>query len=308
MYDTIIFTDVIDTVTVYKAIGAYKIANTLRQHGYTCLVVDHLHSLSLDEAKQIITKYLNRESLFVGFSTTFASDKIESELITHIKSINNNCKIVLGGTKATSSISNKNIDYSIISYGEKSIVNLANHLRNNSHLETYKNIFGVNIIDGRKDTEYDFVNSKFHWTDTDVGGVKVLPIEISRGCIFKCKFCSYPLNGKQNLDFIRHSDNLYEELHGAVDPIAEEIRSLDTYAPGSMSRFLELTEIEDELSIPAGVEMARRLMTDNERVIATLNIAFKLADTMDKQGLADFIAGRIDVHNKHGWMLRSITK
>lgn len=102
--------------------------------------------------------------------------------------------------------------------------------------------------------------------------------------------------------------NLYEELHGAVDPIAEQIRALDTYAPGSMSRFMELTDIEDELAVPAGVEMARRLMTDNDRVLATLNVAFKLADTMDKQGLADFIAGRIDTHSKHGWMLRSITK
>ena len=102
--------------------------------------------------------------------------------------------------------------------------------------------------------------------------------------------------------------NLYEEIHGAVDPIAEHIRSLDAYAPGSFTRFMELTDIEDETTVPAGVEMARRLMTDNERVIATLNIAFKLATTMDKQGLADFIAGRIDIHNKHGWMLRSITK
>ena len=102
--------------------------------------------------------------------------------------------------------------------------------------------------------------------------------------------------------------NLYEELHGAVDPIAEQIRALDTYAPGSMTRFMELTDIEDELAVPAGVEMARRLMTDNERVLATLNIAFKLADTMDKQGLADFIAGRIDIHSKHGWMLRTSAK
>ena len=102
--------------------------------------------------------------------------------------------------------------------------------------------------------------------------------------------------------------NLYEELHGAVDPIAEQIRSLDTYAPGSFTRFMELSEIEDETSVPAGVEMARRLMTDNERVLATLNVAFKLADQFDKQGLADFIAGRIDTHSKHAWMLRSITK
>ena len=102
--------------------------------------------------------------------------------------------------------------------------------------------------------------------------------------------------------------NLYEELHGAVDPIAEEIRSLNAYAPGSFTRFLELTTIEDETSIPGGVEMARRLSMDNEKVLATLDIAFKLADELDQQGLADFIAGRIDTHKKHGWMLRSITK
>ncbi len=102
--------------------------------------------------------------------------------------------------------------------------------------------------------------------------------------------------------------NLYQELHGAVDPIAEEIRALDAYVPGSLSRFLELTEIEDELSIPNGVEMARRLMVDNQKVIMTLDIAFKLADELDQQGLADFIAGRLDAHKKHGWMLRSITK
>jgi starvation-inducible DNA-binding protein len=102
--------------------------------------------------------------------------------------------------------------------------------------------------------------------------------------------------------------NLYEELHGAVDPIAEEIRSLDAYAPGSFSRFLELTEIEDETNVPMSREMALKLLRDNDTVLNTLNVAFKLADQFDRQGLADFIAGRIDVHNKHAWMLRSITK
>jgi starvation-inducible DNA-binding protein len=101
---------------------------------------------------------------------------------------------------------------------------------------------------------------------------------------------------------------LYEEVFDAVDPIAEQIRALDAYVPGSFSRFLELTEIEDELSIPNGVEMARRLMVDNQKVIMTLDMAFKLADELDQQGLADFIAGRLDAHKKHGWMLRSITK
>lgn len=102
--------------------------------------------------------------------------------------------------------------------------------------------------------------------------------------------------------------NLYEELHGAVDPIAEQIRAIDAYAPGSFTRFMELTDIEDEMSVPSGVEMARKLMIDNEIVINTLDMAFKLATTFNKQGLADFLAGRLDIHAKHGWMLRSITK
>jgi len=102
--------------------------------------------------------------------------------------------------------------------------------------------------------------------------------------------------------------NLYEELHGAVDPIAEEIRSLDAYAPGSFSRFLELTEIEDETNVPNSREMSLKLLRDNDTVLNTLNVAFKLAEQFDRQGLADFLAGRIDVHNKHAWMLRSITK
>jgi starvation-inducible DNA-binding protein len=102
--------------------------------------------------------------------------------------------------------------------------------------------------------------------------------------------------------------NLYEELHGAVDPIAEEIRALDTYAPGSFTRFLELSDIEDEINVPMAMEMVSRLREDNQKVIVTLNLAFGLANEFNLQGLADFIAGRIDVHNKHAWMLRSILK
>jgi len=102
--------------------------------------------------------------------------------------------------------------------------------------------------------------------------------------------------------------NLYEELHGAVDPIAEHIRTLEAYAPGSFTRFMELTDIQDELNVPLGTDMARKLLSDNQIVLNTLNMTFKLAEQFDQQGLMDFLAGRIDTHNKHAWMLRSITK
>lgn len=243
MYDAVIFTDVTDTVTIYKAIGAYKIANTLRQQGYSCLVVDHLHAFTLDEIKKVIDNSVSINTLFVGFSTTFFNNTLnsvnsdgsltyssilsgvmpqgidfENQVITHIKSRHYNCKIIVGGTKAHANINDKNIDYSIIGYGEVSILSVANHLKSNTPIpNSYRNIHGVTIVDNRKNEEYDFVNSKFEWEDLDVGNAKVLPLEIARGCIFKCKFCSYPLNGKQNLDFIRDSNILYEEMQSSYD-------------------------------------------------------------------------------------------
>jgi hypothetical protein len=78
MYDAVIFTDVTDTVTIYKAIGAYKIANTLRQQGYSCLVVDHLHAFTLDEIKKVIDNSVSINTLFVGFSTTFFNSTLNS--------------------------------------------------------------------------------------------------------------------------------------------------------------------------------------------------------------------------------------
>jgi starvation-inducible DNA-binding protein len=99
---------------------------------------------------------------------------------------------------------------------------------------------------------------------------------------------------------------LYQEVFASTDNIAEQIRALDAYAPGSFTRFIELTDIEDEVNIPTSNEMISRLVADNDKYLETLNMAFKLANQFDKQGLVNFLADRIDVHNKHAWMLRSI--
>lgn len=101
---------------------------------------------------------------------------------------------------------------------------------------------------------------------------------------------------------------LYEEVWGAVDAIAEEIRTLDSYVPGSLSRFSQLSKVDDQINIPNAKAMITELHSDNRLLIAELNKAFRLADDADKQGLADFLAGRIDAHEKHGWMLRALSK
>jgi len=102
--------------------------------------------------------------------------------------------------------------------------------------------------------------------------------------------------------------NFYEEVYSAVDKIAEYIRTLDSYAPGSLTRYAELTIIEDQTKIPRPNLMFAELLSDNGKMIDLLNGCFVSAEEENKQGIANFIAERLDAHEKHGWMLRSILK
>ena len=102
--------------------------------------------------------------------------------------------------------------------------------------------------------------------------------------------------------------DLYTEVYGATDQCAEIIRQLDCYAPGSLSRFSELSIVKDQTKIPRAELMMAELFADNENIITYLKQTFHVAEEEDEQGVADFIAGRIDAHSKHRWMLRSILK
>jgi starvation-inducible DNA-binding protein len=98
---------------------------------------------------------------------------------------------------------------------------------------------------------------------------------------------------------------IYEDVYDSLDKIAEYIRTLDAYTPGSLMRMLELSVIEEQIKIPRAELMMQELLEDNERMIEILNKCFSAAESENKQGIADFIAGRLDSHEKWGWMLRS---
>ena len=99
--------------------------------------------------------------------------------------------------------------------------------------------------------------------------------------------------------------DLYEELHGAVDPIAEQIRAVNSFAPSSLARIKELTRIEETDTIPTAERMFQILINDNNIVLDALKQAYDLAEKEDELALANFLQDRMDVHKKHGWMLRA---
>ena len=103
--------------------------------------------------------------------------------------------------------------------------------------------------------------------------------------------------------------NIYEEVGGAIDRFAEEIRAQKSYAPASFGRFNELSTIEDESLIQLlPTTMVTNLFEDNNRVLASLQLAREAADKYNQNGLVNFLEERLDQHNKHAWMLRASMK
>lgn len=103
--------------------------------------------------------------------------------------------------------------------------------------------------------------------------------------------------------------NLYEEVYNnSIDRTAEFIRTLDDYAPGSFERFSELSIIAGQIKIPRARLMIEELLANNGQMIDLLNQCFADAEQENKQGIANFIAERLDAHGKHNWMLKSFLK
>lgn len=112
-------------------------------------------------------------------------------------------------------------------------------------------------------------------------------------------------------NFFQYHDlfaKLYEDVHDAVDQIAEEIRTLNAYAPASFIRYQQLTVVADETTIPEAMSMVSKLNDDNTKVIGVLTEAFLAAEAAKVVGLANFLQDRIDIHSKHGWMLKATMK
>ena len=102
--------------------------------------------------------------------------------------------------------------------------------------------------------------------------------------------------------------DLYEELSDAIDPFAEQIRALGEYAPRNLDEIFKLKTIDGDNVARTLPAMVADLLIANDQSIITLNKLFGELDAAGEQGFADFVAGRLDAHKKHGWMLKSILK
>ena len=234
-YNAILFTDISDYFIPIRVHGAYSIAAHLREHGYTVKVIDHqswLWETHGEDLVSLVESMIGSETIFIGFSSTFSRYFGEPfysspknikpglkredcfpflrELIDRVHLMYPHVKLVLGGqglqTYTFYQEFKEELDCWIRGLGEDSILKF---VRNEE-----SGIENPPIIEDVSSSMFDFHNQKNVFDEQDhIFPHEVLPLAISRGCRFKCKFCTYPLLGrKPSEDYIRSEDSIYSEL------------------------------------------------------------------------------------------------
>jgi hypothetical protein len=238
-YHAIILTDSMAVGTGLRPLGAYAVANELRLHGFQTLVVNFITHMDCSSIEELIKKFVSDETLFVGYSSSLFLDTISPDnpeynflpwspdffkkINTFIKKINPKTQIVFGGanTKRLSNINLKyndslGVDYVIHGYSEGMILDFVNNLKSGIPPQTTSRFSKLKEIDyDFKGQKFNFRNSLHTWALEDfISTGEALPLEVARGCIFKCKFCAYPLLGKKSNDssYIKLEENLEKEV------------------------------------------------------------------------------------------------
>lgn len=217
-----------------RSLGAYRVASSLNKEGYTTVVIDHIQYLSAEEIISAIKPHIDSTTLWVGFSSTFfyaarvvntplekMYQNIPYEKITSVFSFvkeNSQAKIVFGGAYALFPPADPNVNYYVAGYADVSIINLTNYLAGKEPLLHYKDI----VIDGVSsvvvnssdypEPKMDTLDTFWHEDNFNLMPNEPVPLEFARGCIFKCKFCNYPLIGKKKGTYIRDMEQVRDEM------------------------------------------------------------------------------------------------
>jgi hypothetical protein len=243
-----------------KPLGAYRVATELRKHGYTVKVLDYFGSWieNPDVFFELLDLVVGDNTLFVGFSGVFFTpnkapgteiirrwqdyedmgeltawplpqNQMQS-IFDRIRDRWPHVKLVYGGTNSNLKVKQliSTMDYVVKGLADISAIELADHLRKGTSVKFMPSGSRAKIIDyDTKATNFDFRHSMVEYTESDhiVPG-EVLTLETSRGCLFKCSFCGYPLIGRKKGD---------PDYHKTTESMAHELRKnweefgVDTY-------------------------------------------------------------------------------
>ena len=266
MTDCVVLSGSTRTGPTNKQAGSYRIATQMRDAGFSCQVID---ISGLDNYKlffKYIENFITDKTIWLGISNVFL-DKIcgvswptiffaqERHIVP---TEDQKQKLTDFFSTFTTDLKSKYPDINLCYSDAGKRISITEHgwtcfqgFVDNEIVEfTHDCVANKKLRLNIYKKEYDAFNtSKIHWLPQDVcNNEKVLPIEISRGCIFKCAFCAFPLNGKKKMDYIKDGNTLKQELIYNYDNygITDYIFTDDTLND-SVEKLLDIKKVLDSL-------------------------------------------------------------
>lgn len=234
--------------------GCYRLATELRAQGFTVQVIDFFHRLDFNDFYRLIDSLITDDTLFLGWSSTFSMrlvgnrpggtkkfqlapqythrwenveirpfffDKNEmSQVFDLVKK--RNIQFIVGGSEDRKYYDEYPVDYFFYGQADLAIVEFAKCLRDKqvpkARLELSAKGKKRKILHQDDYVFKHFQTSTIEWHESDhILYGEALPMEVARGCIFKCTYCNYQLNGKTKNDYVKERDILHREILTAYE-------------------------------------------------------------------------------------------
>ena len=213
-----------------RSIGAYQVASHCRQNGFSCQVIDFTDMFNPQELLSLLDKFVDQHTLALGISTSFFENETTKkkfisanrtfdnvipqyirQIIQTLKQKFPKLKIFAGGAQSYQLAHDTLFDAVFHGYSEQSVLEYLQACGTGKK-RIWPQQGSVQVIDGAH-AHFDIQQMSHCWEHNDcILPKETLPIEISRGCIFKCKFCAYPLNGKKKFDYLRDPEYIVDEI------------------------------------------------------------------------------------------------
>lgn len=229
--DVIFWTGIPAVNLAYRGIGPYQLAWWLRSKSYDCQVIDFLHWMNPETILELTEKFVTDKTLCLGLSTTFWSEWREGakryawspsppanirKALMMFKEKYPHIKIAVGGALTDIIPENERswYDVMIVAEAEDTFYEVLEEWRK-GRKQIFATEYRSNVpyLTGPKNHTFNIEESAHRFIEQDciVEG-ETLPIEISRGCIFKCRFCQYPHIGKTKYDYLRRFELIKDEI------------------------------------------------------------------------------------------------
>jgi len=126
---------------------------------------------------------------------------------------------------------------------------------------------------------------------------------------FKTHSYHWNVEGMFFSQYHKFFQKIYEDLYNAVDPLAENLRKLDVYAPISIAEIHSYKTTMEDTTKPDNIsEMLLNLLHENTQILEVLTELFDEATKQKQQGLANFVADRMDKHKFWEWQIQASLK